>query len=198
MTHRVVSVSMARLWHSLRRIARTLGAGTCSQTQALVYVDNVFSGRLPSNAVSHFSMVYQSTAATRSSSAAASYRSIHRHMNPLGRHHRPQTRPTSRMFGSRGSSQSLSTTSTPMSMIMTMTINISGEDTTLYYQTGDVNSESQSEGPPVEPEPGACCGNDCHNCVWILYWEELEAYKRKKHNHSSDSKDEKKNTESNN
>lgn len=32
--------------------------------------------------------------------------------------------------------------------------------------------------PPREPIPEECCGNDCHNCVWILYWTELQDYER--------------------
>ena len=29
---------------------------------------------------------------------------------------------------------------------------------------------------PVEPDPLECCGNDCANCVWIVYWEKLQAW----------------------
>ena len=29
---------------------------------------------------------------------------------------------------------------------------------------------------PEEPIPEDCCGNDCPNCVWIEFWEELDAY----------------------
>jgi hypothetical protein len=30
---------------------------------------------------------------------------------------------------------------------------------------------------PVEPSASECCGNDCVRCVWIVYWEEMEAWK---------------------
>jgi hypothetical protein len=33
---------------------------------------------------------------------------------------------------------------------------------------------------PEEPKDGECCGNDCHRCVWIEYWEKLEEYNNKK------------------
>lgn len=29
---------------------------------------------------------------------------------------------------------------------------------------------------PEEPDPASCCGNDCQRCVWIVYWEELQAW----------------------
>ena len=32
--------------------------------------------------------------------------------------------------------------------------------------------------PPKEPEPHECCGDDCPNCVWVTYFEELEKYKK--------------------
>jgi hypothetical protein len=31
---------------------------------------------------------------------------------------------------------------------------------------------------PVEPGPEECCGNDCRNCVWITYANELTAYEQ--------------------
>lgn len=34
--------------------------------------------------------------------------------------------------------------------------------------------------PPREPDASECCGNDCHNCVWTVYWEELSAYEAKR------------------
>ena len=32
--------------------------------------------------------------------------------------------------------------------------------------------------PPEEPDPASCCGNDCQRCVWIVYWEELQAWEQ--------------------
>jgi len=29
---------------------------------------------------------------------------------------------------------------------------------------------------PEEPNPMECCGNDCANCVWIVYWEKLQTW----------------------
>ena len=34
--------------------------------------------------------------------------------------------------------------------------------------------------PPKEPEPHECCGDDCPNCVWTTYFEELEKYNKEK------------------
>ncbi|XGW08175.1 hypothetical protein V3C99_010912 [Haemonchus contortus] len=30
--------------------------------------------------------------------------------------------------------------------------------------------------PPVEPMEGACCGQGCSNCVWVVYAQELIDY----------------------
>lgn len=30
--------------------------------------------------------------------------------------------------------------------------------------------------PPKEPSPESCCGCNCANCVWTVYWQELEEY----------------------
>ncbi|KAL6518473.1 hypothetical protein OROGR_018975 [Orobanche gracilis] len=32
--------------------------------------------------------------------------------------------------------------------------------------------------PPEKPLPGDCCGSGCVRCVWDVYYEELEEYKR--------------------
>ncbi|KAL6576095.1 hypothetical protein OROHE_000566 [Orobanche hederae] len=32
--------------------------------------------------------------------------------------------------------------------------------------------------PPEKPLPGDCCGSGCVRCVWDVYYEELEKYKR--------------------
>uniref|UniRef100_A0A0N4WN92 Oxidoreductase-like domain-containing protein n=1 Tax=Haemonchus placei TaxID=6290 RepID=A0A0N4WN92_HAEPC len=32
--------------------------------------------------------------------------------------------------------------------------------------------------PPVEPMEGACCGQGCSNCVWVVYAQELIDYYR--------------------
>lgn len=29
---------------------------------------------------------------------------------------------------------------------------------------------------PTEPAMEECCGNDCRNCVWTVYWEKLQAW----------------------
>eukprot|EP00457_Paulinella_chromatophora_P008279 gb/GEZN01008310.1/.p1 GENE.gb/GEZN01008310.1/~~gb/GEZN01008310.1/.p1 ORF type:complete len:101 (-),score=9.96 gb/GEZN01008310.1/:1141-1443(-) len=39
--------------------------------------------------------------------------------------------------------------------------------------------ENANTGPPkepVEPDPSECCGNDCPNCVWITYFDELSLF----------------------
>ncbi|XGW08176.1 hypothetical protein V3C99_010912 [Haemonchus contortus] len=33
--------------------------------------------------------------------------------------------------------------------------------------------------PPVEPMEGACCGQGCSNCVWVVYAQELIDYYRR-------------------
>lgn len=30
--------------------------------------------------------------------------------------------------------------------------------------------------PPAEPSPEDCCGKGCVECVWTLYWAELQRY----------------------
>lgn len=34
---------------------------------------------------------------------------------------------------------------------------------------------------PEAPEPYECCGNSCENCVWTVYWEELEQWNFQEH-----------------
>ncbi|KAJ7514206.1 hypothetical protein O6H91_23G033100 [Diphasiastrum complanatum] len=34
--------------------------------------------------------------------------------------------------------------------------------------------------PPEKPLPGDCCGNGCTNCVWDMYFDELEQYNKRK------------------
>lgn len=41
--------------------------------------------------------------------------------------------------------------------------------------------------PPEKPLPGDCCGSGCVRCVWDIYYEELEEYK-KLHKQDSTSK----------
>jgi transposase len=31
---------------------------------------------------------------------------------------------------------------------------------------------------PEKPLPDDCCGNGCDRCVWDVYYEQLEEYKR--------------------
>ena len=38
---------------------------------------------------------------------------------------------------------------------------------------------SLENGRPVSPEPWECCGDDCPNCVWNLYFIDLENYNKK-------------------
>ena len=33
--------------------------------------------------------------------------------------------------------------------------------------------------PPVEPEPGECCGRGCERCVYVYYEEALERWREK-------------------
>ncbi len=39
---------------------------------------------------------------------------------------------------------------------------------------------------PEEPNPMECCGNDCANCVWIVYWEKLQAWQASQDDDSSE------------
>ncbi|KMS65415.1 hypothetical protein BVRB_036220 [Beta vulgaris subsp. vulgaris] len=32
---------------------------------------------------------------------------------------------------------------------------------------------------PMPPDPESCCGNNCPNCVWTVYWDELQEYQRR-------------------
>lgn len=34
------------------------------------------------------------------------------------------------------------------------------------------------DGRPLEPDPMTCCGNDCHNCVWIQFDEQMGKFER--------------------
>ena len=36
--------------------------------------------------------------------------------------------------------------------------------------------------PPKRPEYGECCGSNCNYCVWKIYVEKLEKYKKMKEN----------------
>ncbi|EXC35482.1 hypothetical protein L484_026789 [Morus notabilis] len=45
--------------------------------------------------------------------------------------------------------------------------------------TQDISEKSPPRPPPPEkPLPGDCCGSGCVQCVWDLYYEELEAYNK--------------------
>ncbi|CAM9709611.1 unnamed protein product [Chrysoparadoxa australica] len=33
---------------------------------------------------------------------------------------------------------------------------------------------------PIEPHENACCGNGCHECVWVVYWRELQEWEESK------------------
>ncbi|CAM9679641.1 unnamed protein product [Scytosiphon promiscuus] len=41
---------------------------------------------------------------------------------------------------------------------------------------GSRGSPSSSMPRPEEPDAAECCGNGCATCVWIGYWEELQAW----------------------
>jgi hypothetical protein len=43
-------------------------------------------------------------------------------------------------------------------------------------------------GAPLEPEPWQCCGNDCVNCVWIQYEEQVNKFKDMKKAEAAQSK----------
>jgi len=38
---------------------------------------------------------------------------------------------------------------------------------------------TKANGMPLEPDPLSCCGNDCPNCVWIQYDEQVQKWKDK-------------------
>ncbi|CAB3409026.1 unnamed protein product [Caenorhabditis bovis] len=40
---------------------------------------------------------------------------------------------------------------------------------------------AQGLPPPMEPEPGLCCGDQCESCVWLVYANELIVYYRCKY-----------------
>ena len=40
----------------------------------------------------------------------------------------------------------------------------------------DTHHNNILNNKPVEPDPEACCGRDCVECVWTTYWNELQAY----------------------
>ena len=39
---------------------------------------------------------------------------------------------------------------------------------------------------PSEPDPMECCGNDCANCVWIVYWEKLQTWQASQDDETSE------------
>jgi hypothetical protein len=36
--------------------------------------------------------------------------------------------------------------------------------------------QRQQQGEPIPPAAHECCGNDCANCVWIVYADEMAAW----------------------
>ena len=40
--------------------------------------------------------------------------------------------------------------------------------------------EIKKEFEPKLPELHECCGDSCPNCVWDLYFKDLEKYRKKK------------------
>ena len=39
--------------------------------------------------------------------------------------------------------------------------------------------------PPEKPLPGDCCGSGCVRCVWDIYYDELQDYKKALAAHAS-------------
>jgi|APSaa5957512535_1039671.scaffolds.fasta_scaffold628810_1 hypothetical protein len=39
-------------------------------------------------------------------------------------------------------------------------------------------THTKSTSPPKPPNSWECCGDNCPNCVWTTYFEELKKYKQ--------------------
>lgn len=39
--------------------------------------------------------------------------------------------------------------------------------------------DGEDDGPPQEPDPSACCGSGCKQCVWDVYYQRVDEYNNK-------------------
>ncbi|KAF8011079.1 hypothetical protein BT93_J1635 [Corymbia citriodora subsp. variegata] len=68
--------------------------------------------------------------------------------------------------------------------LMTMEVSVNrgvqrGKEEEEEEEAKDEKKPAPAPGPPPEtPLPGDCCGSGCVRCVWDVYYEELEAYKK--------------------